>query len=100
MDSPFRLIVHFWGIDKNSQIRRRFKVIGSFVNDASCLRLASAVLMEVSDSWESGKVYLNLLELLSGSGATSGSSKMLHYHHVKHQQEEKPLNLCPINVCL
>lgn len=51
----------------NLEIRHRFKVIGSFVNDASCLRLASAVLMEASDSWESGKVYLNLSELLSGS---------------------------------
>ena len=43
----------------NLEMRRRFKVIGSFVNEASCLRLASAVLMEISDEWESGKVYLN-----------------------------------------
>ena len=43
----------------NLEIRRRFKVIGSFVNEASCLRLASAILMEISDEWESGKVYLS-----------------------------------------
>jgi putative transposase len=50
----------------NLEVRRRFKVIGSFVNEASCLRLASAVLMEVSDEWESGKVYLNPAEVLEG----------------------------------
>ena len=32
------------GIERiNQELRRRFKVIGSFVNDASCLRLASAI---------------------------------------------------------
>jgi transposase-like protein len=50
----------------NLEVRRRFKVIGSFVNEASCLRLASAILMEISDEWESGKVYLNLAEVLEG----------------------------------
>jgi transposase-like protein len=50
----------------NLEVRRRFKVIGSFVNEASCLRLASAILMEVSDEWESGKVYLNPAEVLEG----------------------------------
>ncbi len=50
----------------NLEVRRRFKVIGSFVNEASCLRLASAILMEVSDEWESGKVYLNPTEVLEG----------------------------------
>jgi hypothetical protein len=33
-------------------------VIASFVSEASCLRLASAVLMEIGDEWETGKVYL------------------------------------------
>jgi transposase-like protein len=50
----------------NLELRRRFKVIGSFVNDSSCLRLASAVLMEISDEWESGKVYLSLAGISSG----------------------------------
>ncbi len=62
-----RLVRTSNGLERlNLEIRRRFKVLGSFVNDASCLRLASAVLMEVSEDWESGKVYLNLSELLSG----------------------------------
>ena len=42
----------------NKELRRRFRVVGSFVSDSSCLRLASAVLMEISDEWETGKVYL------------------------------------------
>ena len=42
----------------NKELRRRFRVIGSFVSEASCLRLASAVLMEIGDEWEAGKVYL------------------------------------------
>jgi transposase-like protein len=44
----------------NKELRRRFRVVGSFVSEASCLRLASAVLMEISDAWETGKVYLAL----------------------------------------
>ena len=35
----------------NEELQRRFKVIGSFVNDVSGLRLASAILMEISDEW-------------------------------------------------
>jgi putative transposase len=42
----------------NKELRRRFRVVGSFVSDSSCLRLASAVLMEISDEWETNKVYL------------------------------------------
>ena len=46
----------------NQEIRRRFKTIGSFVNDASCLRLASAVIMEIIDEWQLGKAYINIKE--------------------------------------
>lgn len=42
----------------NKELRRRFRVVGSFVSESSCLRLASAVLMEISDEWETGKIYL------------------------------------------
>ena len=44
----------------NKELRRRFRVVGSFVSEVSCLRLATAVLMEISDEWETGKVYLTL----------------------------------------
>ena len=42
----------------NKELRRRFRVVGAFVSEVSCLRLASAVLMEISDEWETGKIYL------------------------------------------
>ena len=44
----------------NKELRRRFRVVGSFASDSSCLRLASAVLMEIRDEWETGKVYLSM----------------------------------------
>lgn len=44
----------------NEEIRRRTRVAGIFPNDASCLRLVSAVLMEISEDWETGKVYLKM----------------------------------------
>jgi transposase-like protein len=42
----------------NKELRRRFRVVGSFVSEASCLRLGSALLMEISDEWEAGKIYM------------------------------------------
>ena len=44
----------------SQEIKRRTRVIRLFPNVASCLRLVSAVLMETSEDWETGKVYLNL----------------------------------------
>ena len=35
----------------NKEIRRRTKVAGLFLNEASCLRLVSAVLQEVHEGW-------------------------------------------------
>ena len=42
----------------NGQIRRRTSVARLFPNEASLLRLASAVLMEISEEWETGRRYL------------------------------------------
>ena len=42
----------------NLQVRRRTRVAGLFPNGASLLRLASAVLMEISEEWETGRRYL------------------------------------------
>lgn len=42
----------------NKEIRRRTRVATIFPNDASCLRLISAVLMETSEEWETGRIYL------------------------------------------
>jgi Transposase and inactivated derivatives len=41
----------------NKEIRRRTKVVGVFPNEASCLRLISALLMEISEEWQIGKRY-------------------------------------------
>ena len=43
----------------NKEIRRRTRVATLFPNTASCERLVSAVLMEISEEWETGKVYLS-----------------------------------------
>ena len=42
----------------NKEIKRRTRVATIFPNTASCLRLVSAVAMEISDEWETGRVYL------------------------------------------
>lgn len=41
----------------NKEIRRRTKVVGMFPNEAACLRLISAILMEISEEWQIGKHY-------------------------------------------
>jgi putative transposase len=48
----------------NKQIRRRTRVAAIFPNPESCLRLVSAILMEISEAWETSKAYLypNLLK--------------------------------------
>jgi len=42
----------------NREIGRRTKVVGIFPNDAACLRLISAILMEQDEAWQTGRVYL------------------------------------------
>lgn len=44
----------------NREVRRRVRVVTIFPNEAACLRLVTALLMEISDDWETGKLYLNL----------------------------------------
>lgn len=46
----------------NKQVKRRTRLARPFGNEAGALRLVSAVLMEISDDWETGKVYLNPTE--------------------------------------
>ena len=41
----------------NREIKRRTRVVGIFPNEASCLRLVSALLMETSEEWQIGKKY-------------------------------------------
>jgi putative transposase len=44
----------------NKEILRRTRVATLFPNTASCMRLVSAVVMEISDEWETGRRYLNM----------------------------------------
>ena len=43
----------------NQEIRRRTRVVNIFPNEASCLRLVSAILMETDEEWQTGKRYLS-----------------------------------------
>ena len=44
----------------NREILRRTRVATLFPHTESCLRLVTAVAMEISDEWETGKVYLRM----------------------------------------
>jgi transposase-like protein len=44
----------------NKEIKRRTRVATLFPNESSLLRLASAVLSEISDDWETERAYLNM----------------------------------------
>jgi transposase-like protein len=44
----------------NRELKRRNRVVSIFPNEASLLRLASAVLMEVDEGWMSGRKYLTM----------------------------------------
>ncbi|HWT79075.1 MAG TPA: IS256 family transposase [Candidatus Methylomirabilis sp.] len=46
----------------NKEIKRRTRVATLFPNEASLLRLASAVLIEIDQEWQTGKVYLTVEE--------------------------------------
>jgi transposase-like protein len=42
----------------NQEIKRRTRVARLFPNEASCLRLVTAVVMEISEDWQTGKRYI------------------------------------------
>jgi transposase-like protein len=44
----------------NKEIKRRTRVATLFPNEASLLRLVTAIVSEISEEWETGKVYLNM----------------------------------------
>ena len=44
----------------NQELRRRTRVIRLFPNEASLVRLVSALLVEVSEDWETENLYLNM----------------------------------------
>jgi putative transposase len=44
----------------NMELKRRTRVASLFPNEASLLRLVTALLAEFSDEWETGKIYLSM----------------------------------------
>ncbi len=47
------------GVERlHREVRRRARVVSIFPNSASCLRLVSAVLNEISEEWLTGRTYL------------------------------------------
>ena len=60
------------GVERlHREVRRRARVVSIFPNKASCLRLVSAVLNEISEEWLTGRTYLtfegDVLSLSKGS---------------------------------
>ena len=55
-----RLIRTTNGLERiNKELKRRTRVVGIFPNEAACLRLISAIAMEISEEWLAGKAYLS-----------------------------------------
>ena len=44
----------------SQEIKRRTGIVRVFPNEQSCQRLISAILMEIGEEWEYGRLYLNL----------------------------------------
>lgn len=57
----------------NQEIKRRTRVARLFPNEASCLRLVTAVVMETSEDWQTGKRYLGL----SAQGRAAAAHEMV-----------------------
>jgi len=60
----------------NEEIKRRTRVATLFPNEASLLRLVSAILSETSEDWETGKVYLTMPTLASANGTQRKASRV------------------------
>ena len=58
--APFRRLLRTTnGVERlHREVRRRARVVSIFPNSASCLRLVSAVLAEISEEWLTGRTYM------------------------------------------
>jgi putative transposase len=57
----------------NEEIKRRTRVVRIFPNADACLRLVTALCVEQSEEWVSGRCYLNMADLLTGARGTTAS---------------------------
>ena len=49
------------GLERLSrEVKRRTRVVSIFPNEAACLRLISAVLMEIHEEWQTDRIYLTI----------------------------------------
>ena len=63
LEAHRRLLRTTNGLERvNQEVKRQMQVCRHFPNEASCLRLVSAILMEISDEWETGKAYLTFAD--------------------------------------
>jgi len=44
----------------SQEIKRRTRIARVFPNEQSCVRLVSAILMDVGEKWEYGRIYLRM----------------------------------------
>ena len=58
----------------NQEIKRRTRVATLFPNEASLLRLVSAILSEISEDWETGKTYLTMTKQSTANGTQRKAS--------------------------
>jgi putative transposase len=63
----------------HEEINRRTRVARLFPNEASLLRLVSAIEMEISEDWVAGKRYLNMQTEMENENESANSSKQKIY---------------------
>jgi transposase-like protein len=48
----------------NKELKRRTRAIGAFANEASLLRLAGTILMDINEEWITSRRYLSGSEVI------------------------------------
>lgn len=61
----------------NQELKRRTRVVRIFPNRASCLRLVSALCMEQSEEWVSGRIYVSMGQSVESPGTAPGRGSPL-----------------------
>ena len=67
----------------HEEINRRTRVARLFPNEASLLRLVSAIEMEISEDWIAGKRYLNMQTEMENENESANSKEKRIYEGVK-----------------